>query len=284
MGNSIENKTIHYCWFGGNPLTELALKCIESWKKFFPGWEIKQWDETNYDVYKCDYIKEAYEAKKWAFVSDYARFDILYNCGGVYFDTDVEVINSFDDIVKAGPFMGLETAITVAPGLGMAANPGLGLFKEIIDEYKKRHFKRDDGSFDQMTIVTFTTEILKHHGLEVNEFNSTNILSVDGIRIYPADYFCPMDYLSGKVTITENTRSIHHYSASWHKGADKLAFIIQRKFSVFGIQGSRLGKVISLPIVAIDRLTSMGFKNTIKKSVKCVENAFADKIGGGTRN
>ena len=105
-------KIIHYCWFGRNPLPESAIKCINSWKKFFPDYEIKEWNEDNFDVNIIPYTKEAYEAKKYAFVSDYARFWILYHHGGLYFDTDVEVIKAMDDIIELGPFMGVEVEAT----------------------------------------------------------------------------------------------------------------------------------------------------------------------------
>src|SRR5215510_15199585 len=111
-------KIIHYCWFGGNPLSELALKCIASWKKYFPNYEIKEWNESNYDVHKIPYTSEAYNAKKYAFVSDYARFDILYQYGGIYFDVDVEVIKQFGDILNDTGFMGMETLSGCNAGLG----------------------------------------------------------------------------------------------------------------------------------------------------------------------
>ena len=138
-------KIIHYCWFGRNPLPESAKKCIDSWRKFLPDYEIKEWNEDNFDVNIIPYTQQAYEAKKYAFVSDYARFWILYHHGGVYFDTDVEVIRPMDDIIEKRPFMGREkgafikdicdntitvqgdAGLGVAPGLGLGVNPGLGL-------------------------------------------------------------------------------------------------------------------------------------------------------------
>ena len=131
------SKKIHYCWFGGNPLPELALKCIESWRRFLPDYEIIEWNESNFDVYCCEYVQEAYEAKRWAFVSDYARFKILYENGGLYFDTDVEIIKPMDDLISKGGFMGCEeeTALSVAPGLGLGVSPGLGLYKELLESY-----------------------------------------------------------------------------------------------------------------------------------------------------
>lgn len=126
-------KIIHYCWFGGNPLPKSAERCIASWRKFLPDYEIKEWNENNYDVHKIQYIQEAYEAKKYAFVSDYARFDILYQYGGIYFDTDVEVLKPLEDIIARGPFMGREAGAYLRnickgyEGDGLAVAPGLGL-------------------------------------------------------------------------------------------------------------------------------------------------------------
>jgi hypothetical protein len=210
-------KVIHYIWFGGNPLPPLAEQCIASWKRCMPDYEIKRWDENNFDVCACDYTSEAYEHGKWAFVSDYARFQILYEEGGVYLDTDVELIKPLDDILEQGPYMGFETDPapgvngTVAPGLGLAANPGLGLYKTIIDSYKGDHFVKPNGVFDQTTIVVRTTDILR--GLGMREVSG--IQEVAGVRLYPKEYFCPQDFLTKETHITENTHSIHHYDASW---------------------------------------------------------------------
>lgn len=190
--------------------------CVASWKKYLPGFEIKRWDESNWDVRCCDYVSEAYDARKWAFVSDYARLDILYREGGLYFDTDVELIKGIDDLIECGPFMGFETdfdsaAGSVAPGLGLAANPGLGLYKDILDSYSHDHFIASNGSFDTTTIVVRTTNILLDHGLKTRP----GIQMVDGVTIYPAEYFNPKDMWTGEIRLTENTRSIHHFSMSW---------------------------------------------------------------------
>lgn len=205
-------KIIHYCWFGGNPLPKDAQKCIASWKKFFPDYEIKQWNESNFDVNCCPYVKEAYEAKKYAFVSDYARFWVLYHEGGLYFDTDVEVIRDMSSVIADGSFMGFEKGLE---GSEMGVNPGLGLgiearnsiIRDILSLYQAK------SSFDigEGTIVHFTTEVLSRYGLIRENYKQ----KVGGIVIYPADYFCPMDSTTGITTITDNTVSIHHYSCSW---------------------------------------------------------------------
>lgn len=211
-------KKIHYCWFGGNPLNDLGKKCLATWKKYFPDYEIIEWNESNFDIHCCKYVEEAYEAKKWAFVSDYVRFQVLYEQGGVYFDTDVEVVASFDDILERGAFMGCENKVSedkphlaVAPGLGLAVEAGDPFIKELLDDYDKSSFLKEDGSLDLTTIVDRTTKLLKGHGLEdINE-----IQTVAGITIYPVDYFCPINMDTGKLVITDNTRSIHRYAASW---------------------------------------------------------------------
>ena len=232
-------KKIHYCWFGGNPLPPLAVKCIESWKNYLPDYEIIEWNENNFDVDCIDYVREAYEAKKWAFVSDYARLKILYEHGGLYFDTDVEVIKDMTHIIDAGPFMGFETdgvsfpelGLTVNPGLGLAATPGLALYKEILDDYKEAHFLKADGTLDLPTIVQRTTKILKYHGLQ----QIGGILTIVGINIYPKDYFIPIDMESGRLVITENTVSIHRFMASWESKNNRFrGKIYQIIYRIFG--------------------------------------------------
>ncbi len=217
-------KVIHYCWFGHGPMPALAQKCIASWRKYLPDYEVKEWNEDNFDVNAVPYTREAYAARKFAFVSDYARFKILYEHGGLYFDTDVEVIRPMDDIVARGPFMGCErdgegaTSPDVAPGLGLGVNPGLGLYGEILEMYDGLHFRHSDGSLNFKTVVEYTTEVLNRHGLR----NTNDIQEVAGVWIYPKEYFCPINYDTKVCTITANTRSIHHYAASWHGRKQKL--------------------------------------------------------------
>lgn len=216
-------KKIHYIWLGGNPLPPLAKKCLSSWQKFMPDYEIVRWDESNLDFNTCDYASEAYRAKKWAFASDYARFKILYEQGGVYLDTDVELIRSLEPILELGPYMGFEIDCTdeengsVAAGLGLAANPGLGLYKDILDSYERDHFVKDDGSCDLTTVVERVTDILRGKGLR----EVSGIQEVAGVRIYPTEYFCPKDPRNLRLNLTENSYSIHHFDGSWTTGKQK---------------------------------------------------------------
>ena len=215
-------KIIHYCWFGRGPLPELAQKCIASWKKYLPDYEIKEWNEDNFDVNIIPYTAEAYQAKKYAFVSDYARFWILYKYGGIYFDTDVEVIRPIDDIVERGNFMGFETdpksqlkedasEASVNPGLGMGVAPGLGLIKKMLDFYEGKHFKFIPDGIGQLTIVHIATEVLNQAGLK----QQPGIQLVNDVWIYPTEYFCPINLKTGRIHIEANTRTIHHYAGTW---------------------------------------------------------------------
>lgn len=213
-------KIIHYCWFGRSPLPESALKCIASWKKFLPDYEIREWNEDNFDVNIIPYTAEAYSQKKYAFVSDYARFWILYKYGGIYFDTDVEVIRPINDILDLGSFMGCETdfdgntRIEVSPGLGMGIIPGLDLLNKILAYYKSLHFINEPIMSNQITVVHITTKILLDNGLK----NINGIQNIGNVWVYPSEFFCPINVTTGRMHITANTRTIHHYAASW---ADK---------------------------------------------------------------
>ncbi len=209
-------KIIHYCWFGRNPLPKSAKKCIASWKKYLPDYEIKEWNEDNFNIDMLPYTRDAYDAKKYAFVSDYARFWVLYKYGGVYFDTDVEAVKSMDDIIEKGAFMGWETANEngtpkIAPGLGLATPAGHPLYKEILDKYQDLSFYKPDGSFNNYTMIPLVTDLLVGHGLKID--GTFQVIS--DTHIYPSDYFCPMNSITGIVTLTENTRTIHWYSMSW---------------------------------------------------------------------
>ena len=208
-------KVIHYCWFGGKPLPKDAERYIRSWRKFMPDYEIKRWDESNFDIDSIPYTKEAYAAKKYAFVSDYARFWILYHYGGLYFDTDVEIVKPIDDIVNNGNFLGVElqdeTHITIAPGLGLGAEKNCPLLKDLLKIYQNAHFLCKNDTVKVENIVEITTNYLIGKGLK----NTDGVQQCCGYTIYPKDYFCPIDYNTRVLKITDNTRAIHHYAESW---------------------------------------------------------------------
>ena len=209
---------IHYCWFGRKPLPPKAQACRASWRKYLPDYEILERNEDNFDVNSIPYTADAYAAGKYAFVSDYARFKVLYEHGGIYFDTDVEVVAHLDDVIANGPFMGFELnpdptskqypCGAVAAGLGLGAEPGMPLYKDIIDYYHHATFTT---GLQSVTVVYHVSQLLRKQGLAC----IPGIQHVAGVSIYPADWFNPFDDGTGRVNRTENTRTIHWYSKTW---------------------------------------------------------------------
>lgn len=230
-------KIIHYCWFGRNPLPESAKKCVASWRKFLPDYEIKEWNEDNFDVNIIPYTQQAYEAKKYAFVSDYARFWILYRYGGLYFDTDVEIIKPMDDIIERGSFMGMELIDKdgfpkVNPGLGLGIEKDNSILKSLLSKYANLQFKEESGSLNLKTIVDYTTEVIQEHGLQP----TNDIQEVACAWIYPTDYFNPLDSLTGKLNVTDNTRSIHWYMNSWGDSSRFRQWLSRMSHRLFGLK------------------------------------------------
>lgn len=213
-------KIIHYCWFGKKKIPHQLKKYMRTWKKFCPDYKIICWNESNYDINKIVYTKEAAELQKWAFVTDYARLDIIEQYGGIYLDTDVELCKSFDSLLLNKAFCGFECSGYIAFGLGFGAEPHNTLIKEMKKYYEERSFKKDYIRNEIKTCPIVQTEILTQHGLEKKGIEQI----VEGIHIYPVDYFCPMNYSQILDNFTGNTYSIHHYSASWFSRRDRFNF------------------------------------------------------------
>lgn len=205
-------KIIHYCWFGGAPKNELIQKCMKSWREYCPDYEVIEWNEGNFDVSMNPYVVEAYEAKKWAFVSDYARIWVLNEFGGIYLDTDVEIKSSMDPFLIHEAFTGFEkedSPFTAVFGC-KKAHPFTGA---ILNSYENRHFVREDGSFDMKTNTESVTELLVNcYGIRLdNSLQHT----YDGLYIYPNDFFCPKSHSDSVVRVTKNTHAIHWFDGSW---------------------------------------------------------------------
>ncbi len=256
-------RKIHYCWFGGKPLPELAQKCIASWKKFLPDCEIIEWNEGNYDVRKIPYTAQAYDAGKYAFVSDYARFDILYHHGGIYFDTDVEVIKPLDDILARGAFAGVEStgqpSYALAAGLGLASPAASPVYREILDSYEASSFLNADGSMNLTTVVERVSGIFRRRGLT----DSSEIQEVAGIAVYPAEYFCPINPSTGILSVTENTRTVHHYAATWTIPLRKK--YMRARNSLSKKIGIKAAKAVLLPLQALCVVKEVGWKQFVKR-------------------
>lgn len=204
-------KVVHYCWFGRGEKPELAKKCIASWKTFLPDYEIKEWNEDNFDINCNQYVKEAYESRKFAFVTDYVRLFAIYTEGGVYMDTDVEVLKTFDPFLHHHAFSGFETDGNVPTGM-MAAEKGSVWAKELLDMYDNRKFIMADGSFDMTTNTTVITKYMLGKGLVLNN----RYQDFPGLcTMYPAEFFCPKDHRTGKIKCTHNTVCIHHFAGTW---------------------------------------------------------------------
>ena len=206
-------KKLHYIWIGGNPLPDLAKKCIESWKKFCPDYEIVAWDESNLNIDINEYCREAYDARKFAFASDVLRYDVVYREGGIYMDIDVELIKPIDDLLENKMFLGFETAKWINPGLIMGAEAGSEVVKELIESYDGQHFVNENGEYNYKTICERSTEYL----VEKFGFKTDNTFqNLDGkVVVYPTEYFCPFNLEDKNMKQTENTRSIHWFNGSW---------------------------------------------------------------------
>lgn len=226
-------KIIHYCWFGGKPLPELARRCIASWKKYLPDYEIREWNEQNFDINSNAYVKEAYESRKFAFVTDYVRLYALYHEGGIYMDTDVEVIKNLDCFLTLHGFSGFENETMIPTGI-MASEKGSRWAKENLGVYTGRHFLKPDGSLDMTTNVEIITNYMLAHGLRQNN----TYQDFPGLfTLYPKDYFCPKDHGTGQIHLTENTYCIHHFAMSWMPPKQVGLSNLKRKLiKVFGVK------------------------------------------------
>ena len=234
-------KKIHYCWFGKGNLPESAKKYIESWKKYCPDYEIIEWNEENFDINSNEYVRQAYEMKKYAFVTDYVRLYALYNIGGIYMDTDVEVLKSLDSFLENKAFSGFEDSNLVPTGI-MGAEKNNKWIKDLLDEYKDIKFIDKDGNMDLTTNVTRITNLtVKKYGLITK--SSYQKLNNGEVVFYPFDYFCPKSWKTGKITLTNNSYTIHHFSGSWLSTEEQLKNSIYKK--CICLFGEFLGKIIA---------------------------------------
>ncbi len=203
-------KIIHYCWFGPKEIPEMEQKCIASWRRVLPDYQIILWNEQNFDINSVSYVKEAYEQKKYAFVSDYVRMYALYNFGGVYFDTDVEVLKSLDGFLNDVAFIGFENRTMIGTGI-IGAEKHAPIFKKMLNYYNTHSFIDGNGNMDTTTNVQIISQMLKEQGFEPH--NMEQILPE--IHIYERYVFCPKKMDDGTFAVTEQSVTIHKFAGSW---------------------------------------------------------------------
>ena len=219
---------IHYCWFGRNPKPKLAEKCIASWKKYCPGYEIIEWNEDNFDINMNGYTKMCYEQKKYAFLSDYVRLLVVAEHGGIYFDTDVELMKPIDALLKNDAFFGFETPEYVASGLGFGSVPHGRAIEAMVAEYDFLL----DGTQGTRGCPRLNTSALVKLGLAQDGSYQT----VADAVILPVDYLNPYESATGRINKTKNTVSVHWYSAAWMSRKQKLRSTIMRPLHrIFGV-------------------------------------------------
>lgn len=223
-------KIIHYCWFGKKPLPASVKKCIASWENKCPDYKIIRWDETNFDIRENEYMSQAYDAGKWAFASDFARLKIVYENGGIYLDTDVEVIKSLNVLTeKYDGFFGYEHGKDlIATGLGFGAKKGDKFVKAMLDRYDGLSFFDKDGKQDETPCPERNTEAVIPLGVDPTKRGQV----IDNVCFLKEEVLCPVNFFTGKKKITKETVSIHHYDASWCGNVTKRTLRLKRLIGI----------------------------------------------------
>lgn len=255
-------KIIHYTWFGRGEKSDLIKKCIESWKKFCPEYQIIEWNEDNFDINAHDYSKFAYEKKYWAFVSDYARLKIIYENGGIYLDTDVELIKNLDFLLENTFYCGCEQPNTVNTGVGFGAKKNAVISQKMLDEYDGVKFINENGEFNLTNCPYYNTNALLKMGIVPNNTLQNTVLCT----IFPGEYFSPKSYETGIINSTTNTVSIHHFSGSWEDVRS-----LDKKYKQHRI-GNFWGHKIGSKIILIVDLMAVARNKGITGSIKGIFN------------
>ena len=212
-------KIIHYCWFGGGEKNPKILDCMASWKKRLPDFEIREWNEQNFDIHCCAYVEEAYAAGKYAFVSDYARLYALYHEGGVYLDTDIEILKSFEALLRNRRMvLGFEDGEYVLTAF-MAAEPGLQCFEELLASYAGKRFLLENGKPDLLPNPVIVTEAMRRFGLQANGKRQA---FGEGFEIFPPEVFSAYNIAFQRLEITADTMTVHHCMGTWQTSREKL--------------------------------------------------------------
>lgn len=255
-------RVIHYCWFGDAKQSSKIEECISSWKRYCPNYEIKLWNEKNFDINCSAYCKEAYENKKWAFVSDYVRLSVIYQYGGVYLDTDVELIRDLDDLLKMEAFMCVEQDLNIATGLGFGAAPKNDTVKSLLEVYENIHFEDENGNINLVTCPIYTTNFFEQHGYK----KDGTFQKVCNVVLLPSDYFCPLNYKNGRLNITDNTHGIHWYAESWMSENDRK--IHQMEWKINNNFSPAFATIICICYRNLSRFIQYAQEGTLSRHIK----------------
>ena len=226
------NKIIHYIWFGGNPISELTKKCIATWKKYLPDFEIKEWNENNFDVTQCPFVKEAFEQKKWAFVADYTRFKVLEEYGGIYLDTDMEITADISKFLEDDLFLGVEDSKQINAAVVWVKEAHNPYIKDIVDIYESKKKFNETGDLYDESVPKVLTKYFGKFGFD-GEKDEIQIFENNKIHIYPMEYFYPLSYDYQNNKFTDNSVMIHHFDATWIKPMEKFKTKMKRKNMVW---------------------------------------------------
>lgn len=239
-------KVIHYCWLSGDPFPESIQKCIDSWKKVIPDYEFVLWDLNRFHLEDSLWVKQAFEAKKYAFAADYIRLHALYNYGGIYLDSDVEVLKPFDDLLQLPYFIGRENTPDGIEAATMGCEKGMPLMGRMLERYKDRAFIKPDGSYDVETMPLVFRDCIRNN-YKVHDLKSiADFKDGEGIiNLFPVDFFSPKTWNKKEIMVTSNTYSIHHFAASWYSGEDVMKAKLRKMLGpkVFGVFSSLYKKI-----------------------------------------
>lgn len=247
-------KIIHYCWFGGGDMPEKEKKCVATWQQFFSDYEFKLWNEENFTYTDCAFAKQAYDKKKFAFVSDYARAKVLYEYGGIYLDTDVKVLKQFPKSTASNGFMGFERRAFIGTAV-LASVPKNDRIKELLEYYQTHDFVQKDGQFDNIANVSILTDIMRDKGLVLGGERQV----ADGFDIFNREVFYPKKLSDSEFVVTDETSAIHMCSNSWltererKRGNNKFWIEVVRPV----LRGARK---IGIKIIGKERIRSLEIK------------------------
>ena len=253
-------KIIHYCWFGSNPMPGLAKRCVSSWKKHCSDYEIICWNERNFNINTVPFTMQVAKVKKWGFIVDYIRAHVVYYYGGIYLDTDVELLKPFDsDMLRNICFSGFENKRNIAPGLIFAGVKGCHIAKELMDFYADYNFIQKNGDLNLTASPKIFTNMLIKYGLKRN--NTYQELGM--FTSYPTEYFCPMSLKSRMINVTKNTYCIHHYAGSWLSEEDVQRIDLRKKICAM-LGDNIFSQITIILLIIIRRIRTYGLFDTVK--------------------